>query len=266
MGETMKFVKPSVYLIASTSVHQVAVERWLGELGASGWSTDKCSDAELLIELSGRRCYKAFGTDLNPNISKVRKGNTGYINNILKSRHGSVLEHAHVTFAIENVSRVFTHELVRHRLCNFSQESLRFVRPTSLDAYFPEVYTDHLEPEAAERVRNLFSVTFKSLEILQQKLIEICGMDKEGLPFGVKKLIQSANRRLMPIGMSTAIIVTSNHRNWRHLIEMRTASFAEEEIRVVFSEIAGNLRSAFPAIYQDMQVSDDGITFEHGRV
>jgi len=266
MGETMKFTKPSVYLIASTEVHRDVVGKWLKDLGAEDWLTDNCSDAEFLIELAGRRCYKAFGTDLNPNISRVRKGNLGYIDNILKSRHGSVLEHAHVTFAIENVSRVFTHELVRHRLCNFSQESLRFVRPTELNAYFPEVYTEHLEPEKATQVKLLFREVFRNLEEFQRLLVDICGMDEEGLPFGVKKLLQSANRRLMPIGMSTAIIVTSNHRNWRHLIEMRTASFAEEEIRVVFSEIAGNLKASFPAIYQDMKVEDDGITFEHGRV
>ena len=262
----MKFTKPSVYLIASTMMWPDNVNKWLEDLGAEDWETDANSEAELLIELAGRRCYKAFGTELNPNISKVRKGNMGYIDNILKSRHGSVLEHAHVTFAIENVSRVFTHEIVRHRLCNFSQESLRFVRPTSLDAYFPDVYTEHLNESDATKVKAAFVDAFEKLEDFQRVLIRICGMDEEGLPFGVKKLLQSANRRLMPIGMSTAIIVTSNHRNWRHMIEMRTANFAEEEIRVVFSEIAGSLRASFPAIYQDMKVDDDGITFEHGRV
>ena len=263
----MKFVKPKVFLIATTRVNDNRVADWLDHLGASDWETDAITGAELLIELAGRRCYKAFGTELNPNISMVRKGNQGYINNILKSRHGSVLEHAHVTFAIENVTRVFTHEVVRHRLCNFSQESLRFVRPTSLDAYFPSIYTAHLTSNDAHRVKDLFRGAFESLEDFQRKLIEICGMDKEGLPFSVKKLIQSANRRLMPIGMSTGIIVTSNHHNWRHLIEMRTAAFAEEEIKIVFGDIAKDLHSMFPSIYQDMVIGDDkAITFEHGRV
>ena len=263
----MKFVKPKVFLIASTWVDAVKIHEWLRYLGAPDWKTDAATDAELLIELAGRRCYKAFGTDLNPNLSKVREGNEGYIDNILKSKHGSVLEHAHVTFAIENVTRVFTHEIVRHRLCNFSQESLRFVRPTSLDAYFPDVYTEHLDESDAARVKAVFVDAFESLEAFQRVLIRICGMDKEGLAFGIKKLIQSANRRLMPIGMSTGIIVTSNHRNWRHLIEMRTAAFSEEEIRIVFLQIAKDLQSMFPAIYQDMVIGDDNaVTFEHGRV
>ncbi len=263
----MDFVRPEVFLIASTRVNHNRVDDWLDHLGASDWRTDTLNDAELLIELSGRRCYKAFGTELNPNISRVREGNKGYINNILKSRHGSVLEHAHVTFAIENVTRVFTHEVVRHRLCNFSQESLRFVRPTSLDAYFPDVYTEHLDESDAAKVKVAFVDAFEKLEAFQRILIRICGMDEEGLPFGIKKLLQSANRRLMPIGMSYGIIVTSNHRNWRHLIEMRTAAFAEEEIRIVFGKIAKDLHSMFPSIYQDMVIGDDdAVTFEHGRV
>ena len=135
-----------------------------------------------------------------------------------------------------------------------------------MNAYFPDIYTEHLGEDKAAEVHFLFRNAFSDLEDFQRRLVEICGMDEEGLPFNVKKLLQSANRRLMPIGMSTAIVVTSNHRNWRHLIEMRTASFAEEEIRVVFSEIAGQLRAHFSAIYQDMKVDDDGITFEHGRV
>ena len=263
----MQFVKPEVFLIAMTRVNHDKVWEWLTHLRASDWKTDAATDAELLIELSGRRCYKAFGTELNPNITKVREGNQGYINNILKSRHGSVLEHAHVTFAIENVTRVFTHEIVRHRLCNFSQESLRFVRPTSLDAYFPDVYTEHLGESEAAKVKAAFVDAFEKLEAFQRVLIRICGMDEEGLPFGIKKLLQSANRRLMPIGMSTGIIVTSNHRNWRHLIEMRTAAFAEEEIRIVFLKIAEDLHSMFPNIYQDMVIGfDSAVTFEHGRV
>ncbi len=263
----MDFITPRVYMIASTETRDFALRSWLDSIDAGDWHTDIVSGSELLIEVAGRRCYKAFGTELNPNISKVREGNELYIGNILKSKHGSVLEHAHVTFAIENVTRVFTHEIVRHRLCNFSQESLRFVRPTSLDAYFPDVYLDHLGAGMADSIQDLFEEAFTSLEDFQETLVNICGLDSEGLPFGVKKLLQSANRRLMPIGMSTGIIVTSNHRNWRHLIEMRTADFAEEEIKKVFVMIAETLADAFPSIYQDMFAGENGsIIFKHGRV
>jgi thymidylate synthase (FAD) len=119
----------------------------------------------------------------------------------------------------------------------------------------------------ADNIQDLFEKAITDLEDFQKTLVNICGLDSEGLPFNVKKLLQSANRRLMPIGMSTGIIVTTNHRNWRHLIEMRTAPYAEEEIRKVFVMIAEDLAEGFPAIYQDMVTNkDESITFEHGRV
>ena len=74
------------------------------------------------------------------------------------------------------------------------------------------------------------------------------------------------------IGLSTGIIVTTNHRNWRHLIQLRTDRAAEEEIRLVFALIADDLSENFPVIYQDMkkEVVTQGLppefTFEFGRV
>jgi thymidylate synthase (FAD) len=252
----MNFDIPKVFHLASTRVldGKTGLSKYLDHLGASDWTTDAQGGAELLIEIAGRRCYKSFGTGLNPNITRVREGNHDYIGNILKSQHGSVLEHAYDTFAFENVSRVFTHELVRHRLCNFSQESMRFVRPTDLSTIFPEVYTEHLTPIQAGRVRAIFQKTFEDIEDIQRELVEICGMDNPELGFPIKKLFQSANRRLIPDGVLTGIIVTANHRTWRHIIEMRTSLHAEEEIRYVMVEVAEILSKEYPAIYQDMVV------------
>ena len=146
-----------------------------------------------------------------------------------------------------------THEVVRHRLCAFSQESLRFVRPTSLRAYFPDVFKD-LPPELASEVSRIFGETFTHLELIQKALVNRLGMDTVKRAFGEKKKLQSAMRRLMPIGMATGIIVTSNHRNWRHMIEMRTSRHAEEEIRLVFGMIAWDLLERHPEIYQDIEI------------
>lgn len=144
-----------------------------------------------------------------------------------------------------------THELVRHRLCNFSQESMRFVRPTKLSTIFPQVYADHLEADARDKVLALFEETFEYIEDVQQQLVEICGIDELD-NFKIKKLFQSANRRLIPDGVLTGIIVTANHRNWRHMLEMRTSMHAEEEIRYVFHQIGKILTARYPAIYQDL--------------
>jgi thymidylate synthase (FAD) len=255
----MEIVTPRIFHLAGTSVDRGDSLEFLKFHGVPEWSTDTGSAASRLIEMAGRRCYQAWEDsetsvgEINPNLSKVRKGNKEYLTNILKSGHGSVLEHASDTYAIENVTRVFTHEVVRHRLCAFSQESLRFVRPTSLRAYFPEVFLN-LPIDVHNQVNAIFNDTFIHLESVQKSLTNILGMDTVKRAFSDKKKLQSAMRRLMPIGMATGIIVTSNHRNWRHLIEMRTSRHAEEEIRLVFSMIAEDLIERHPEIYQDVEV------------
>lgn len=267
----MKRVTPEIFHLGSTYADGEGMADFLDFHGVGDWKTDAKRGAELLIEVAGRRCYQSWETETtavskkNPNLSKVRTGNKAYINNILKVAHGSVIEHATDTYAIENITRVFTHEIVRHRLCAFSQESLRFVRPTELRAYFPEVFKDLPDP-ARKHVEALFDGCFEELEGIQKQLVAILGMDKVKRTFGDKKKLQSAMRRLMPIGMATGIIVTTNHRNWRHLIMLRTARGAEEEIRKVFALIADDLWKRYPALYQDMIEKNGEYTFEHGRV
>ena len=267
----MERVTPEIFHLGETCVNSEGLRNFLYFHGVEDWTTNAVSDAELLIEVAGRRCYQSWETETvsvsekNPNLSKVRTGNKNYINNIMKVHHGSVIEHASVTYAIENVTRVFTHEIVRHRLCAFSQESLRFVRPTQLRAYFPEVFKE-LKAPVRKHVEALFEGCFEELEGIQRQLVAILGMDQVTREFGDKKKLQSAMRRLMPIGMATGIIVTTNHRNWRHLVAMRTVKSAEEEIRVVFKLIAEDLLSRYPALYQDMAEDDGEYSFEHGRV
>ncbi len=259
----MEHVSPKVFHLASTSMNLIGLEALLETIGAGDWDTDAISPAEHLIEVAGRMCYRSFKPGLNENVTKVREGNRGYIDNILKQRHGSVLEHATDTFAIVNCSRVFTHEIVRHRLCAFSQESLRYVRLTDLKGWIP----GSLQKEG--NFVQAFEETFKDLERLQQDLAE--DFDLDNLAFNDKKKLTSAMRRLAPIGLATSIIVTTNHRNWRHMIEMRTSEHAEEEIRLVMAAIADILIERYPNIYQDMKVLNviDGIpeySFGHGRV
>lgn len=248
----MQFKTPKVFHLASTRVDKDELGKYLDFLGNANWHTDlMISDAELLTEVCGRRCYLSFGTELNPNITKVREGNKDYIANLLKTQHGSVVEHASDTFAFENVSRVFTHELVRHRLASYSQESMRFVRPTSLSTIFPSVYTEHLDDVKAMKVNALFRSTFEYIEDVQQQLIDICGMDDPKTPFNIKKLFQSANRRLIPDGVLTGIITTFNHRTGRFVIQQRTSEGAEEEIRYVYHKVFNILHGLYPNLYQD---------------
>ena len=105
------------------------MEAWLEHVGAGEYTWNKSdSDAENMIMAFAKRCYMAFEPGLNPNVQKVRDDISDYLTNILKSGHGSVLEHAHFSFAIENVSRVFTGEMNRHRAgMAISEGSMRFI-------------------------------------------------------------------------------------------------------------------------------------------
>ncbi len=86
---------------------------WAGSRGWSGgWArlTATPNAGELLVEFGGRACYRSWEPGLNPNVSKVRTDQREYFANILRSAHGSVLEHANYSFAIRNVSRVFCYD------------------------------------------------------------------------------------------------------------------------------------------------------------
>ena len=118
---------------------------YLEDVGGASWLDRRLEEAdgapnagELLVEFGGRACYRSWEPGLNPNVTRVRNDRREYLENILRSAHGSVLEHASYSFALRNVSRVFTHELVRHRAGSaFSQESLRYVRLTDIGFRVP---------------------------------------------------------------------------------------------------------------------------------
>ncbi len=247
------------------------------------WETDAPSGSEELIEVAGRSCYRSFHPDLNPNLSKVRTGNEPYIGNILNSRHGSVLVHGNVTFAFYGVSRVFTHEVVRHAVgTGFSQESLRYVRLDELTCWYPDSFGAAMmgdlydalvkaekQPDRASTkeswvarnvafLRITWEDTFMRLEKAQRDIAEALMLDDLPGNFHVKKSITSAMRRLAPIGLGTGIIMTGNHRAWRNIIEQRTAYGAEEEIRIVMDIVARKMQDRYPNLYQDMSLQMDG--------
>jgi len=143
-----------------------------------------------------------------------------------------------------------THELVRHRAGSaFSQESLRYVRLTDIGFRVPP---------ALEPVRDQVISIVEQLEEFQVSAARELGIDEEGVPFHVKKEVTSALRRLAPIGLSTDIVWTANVRTLRHVIEMRTAEGAEEELRLLFDHIASIMLAEAPGLFQDFRRLEDG--------
>jgi thymidylate synthase (FAD) len=257
---------PEVFLIARPSVDVEGIRGYLGEVGGTSWLERRLDEAggdpnggELLVEFGGRACYRSWEPGLNPNVTKVRTDQREYFANILRSAHGSVLEHASYSFALRNVSRVLTHELVRHRAGSaFSQESLRYVRLADIGFRVPP---------ALEPVRDQVLSIVEQLEEFQVSAAGELGIDEEGVPFHVKKEVTSALRRLAPIGLSTDIVWTANTRTLRHVIEMRTAEGAEEELRLVFDVIARIMQAEAPGLFQDFVRAEDGSWVpEHHKV
>jgi thymidylate synthase (FAD) len=257
---------PGVYLIARPSIDLDGMRAYLRDVGGESWLDRRVEEAEgapnggqLIVEFGGRACYRSWEPGLNPNVTRVRTDRREYFANILRSAHGSVLEHANYSFALRNVSRVFTHELVRHRAGSaFSQESLRYVRLTDIGFRVPP---------ALEPVREQVLSIVEQLEEFQVSAAKELGIDGDGVPFHVKKEVTSALRRLAPIGLSTDIVWTANARTLRHVIEMRTAEGAEEELRLVFDRIAHVMQAEAPDLFQDFTRSEDGCWVpEHRKV
>jgi thymidylate synthase (FAD) len=259
---------PSVHLIARPAVDIEGMRAYLRDVRGEAWLDRRLGErdvhaddargeargiddaGELLVEFGGRICYRSWEPGLNPNVSRVRDDRGEYFTNILASGHGSVLEHASYSFALHNVSRVFTHELIRHRAGSaFSQESLRYVRLTDIGFRVPP---------ALEPLRERALAVVEQLEELQRDAARELGLDEEGVPFDVKKEATSALRRLAPIGLSTDILWTANVRTLRHVIELRTALGAEEELRLVFDLIARQMIAEAPLLFGDFTRHADG--------
>jgi thymidylate synthase (FAD) len=248
---------PSVHLIARPSIDLDGMRAYLADVGGESWLERRLEEedgapngGELLVEFGGRACYRSWEPGLNVNVTRVRTDRREYFENLLRSAHGSVLEHASYSFALRNVSRVFTHELVRHRAGSaFSQESLRYVRLTDIGFRVPP---------ALEPLRGQVLAIVEQLEEFQRDAAQTLGIDEEGVPFHVKKEVTSALRRLAPIGLSTDIVWSANLRTLRHVIEMRTAEGAEEELRTVFDELARIMLREAPLIFQDFERDDAG--------
>lgn len=265
----MKLVTPKAFIIGETRIVPENFQAFLEEIGVPEWHTDAESDTEVIVEAAGKLCYMSFSTDLNANLTKTgTRNNFDYIQEgLIATKHGSVLEHTAINLMLTNVSRVFTHELVRHRAgAAYSQLSGRFVRTDELSFWVPTVIKENIE------LAELFEEAIVHQELILAKMVEASRINSMTAPsdFAKKKQLTSAFRRIIGNGVANHIEATYNHRALRHLITQRTSRHAEEEIRLVFNSIAEQVADRYPALYADMQRDMvDGlweITFKHEKV
>ena len=200
----MKIVEPSIELINWTSLgHE-------------------------LIEICGRTCYKSEA-QITPISAKA------FVKKIIDLGHDSVLEHASATFKII-ADRGFTHELVRHRLASYSQESTRFCN-YSKDKFGSEISV------------------IKPLDLTIDQSIWWSNACKhaeanyfEMLRHGCKPEIA---RSVLPICLKTEIVITANFREWRHILVLRTSMKAHPMMRHVMGMIQKKLIEVSEVCFND---------------
>lgn len=270
------FDEITVRVLAKTIVDREAVRGWLDEMGANEFeipSEETVSDPAFLVALAAKQCYMAFQPGLNPNVNKVRKDMLEYLDNVLKQRHGSVLEHAVLSFGINGCSRVFTGEMNRHRAgVGISERSMRYIRYTDIKFWMPECFRENPgdAPDIIEkksRSRNLLTAQFTNQERMMAEFAEI--WEKELAPtstFHAKKVLTSAFRRGIGMGVATGGVWTLNLRALRHVIALRTDTGAEEEIVHVFKKVGKIMIESVPEIFKDFKEVDGALVPGYWKV
>jgi len=186
---------------------------------------------ELAIYFAAKTCYQAGSIDdiQIPKEVELKK----FLYGLIKSGHTSTLEHASFTFAIEGVSRVVTHELVRHRIASYSQQSQRYV---SYDDIRPNCY---YVPEAIKH-------DLTSLEVYNTAIMNAFVAYEELMNAGVKP--QDA-RYVLPNVMPTQIVVTMNARSLYNFFALRCCRRAQPEMQDLANTMLHECRKKAPILF-----------------
>lgn len=187
-------------------------------------------NAEKLIERAARVCYRS-GAKAGPGTDKE------LIPRLIKSGHHSALEHAGASFLLGEVSRSLTHQLVRHRLCSYSQQSQRFVN--EMNFHFVEPRSVAKNPEA-HRIFEEFMADARTAYAELQRL-EIKGEDA---------------RFVLPNAVCSEIVISANFRELRHIFCLRCDPHAQWEIRNVAIEMLRIMKKEAPSVFGDFVIDE----------
>lgn len=199
------------------------------ELIEQSWQwTQKPQNALEVIETAGRTCYKSE--------DKITRGSADrFAKMIMRSGHESVIEHvvAGVRFI---TNRGVTHELVRHRLAAYSQESTRYINYRGGQMAF-------VKP-----------VWWEQSTSDQQALFTEACIDSESR---YNKLLASGwkpqqAREVLPNALKTEIVVTANLRNWRHILRLRTSKASHPQIRELMRDCLAGFKAEIPVLFEDL--------------
>jgi len=242
--------QPEVFLVGQTTINVRGLTAYLEKTNNLEFletieeaRAEGLGDMEILSSFFAKLCYRALTLGKNENVTRTRSIKDNIIRTI-EEGHGSVFEHPQLNFVLSDVSRVLTHELVRHRVgVAYSQESGRYCRlgPATTGLYIPpEIAAD---PEA----KVLFMDAAERTLVTVAQLYDALGIDD--FNFHEKKQLTSAIRRIAPTGIANDIGFSVNLRAVRHIIKMRTNRSAEREIRMVFGQLANIVNGCCPLLF-----------------
>jgi len=185
-------------------------------------------DAEHVIASMGRIAHRSESPITDHFITDA-----GFIKKLIGWGHESVLEHASATIELSGVSRALSHQLVRHRLVSYTQESQRYVNQDQFDCVVPPLIQDN--PDAVAD----FNGAMRRAQDGYDYLVAL-GIPPEDARF------------VLPNACCTRIGITANFRQWRHMIALRCDAHAQWEIREAFQAILVALNSHAPAVFSDL--------------
>lgn len=201
---------------------------------------------ERVIAAAAKLCYSAVGVD--EIMEKMDDEKTyKFLDMLMSYGHESPIEHVSFTFAIEGVSRSLTHQLVRHRLASYSQQSQRYVKLNQFEFITPP---DIAEDEKANSIfvdamQNAQKAYDELTNILKSKYVE-SGMAESAAE---KKAIEDA-RYVFPNACETKIVVTMNARELKHFFEKRCCERAQWEIRHMADQMLWAVREVAPVLFK----------------
>ena len=211
-------------------------------------------DPVALIYAAFRQCYHAgFVADMWP---RLLAGDIGacaqgrFVADILESGHTSPIEHVSLTFAISGVSRALTHQLVRHRIASYSQQSQRYVDGKDFNYIIPPSIAKN--PAALARFTACMAeiaAAYSDLsELLADKTVENLPQNNAALAKAREKVRQDA-RFVLPQAAETRLVMTMNCRSLLNFFEERCCLRAQWEIRALAKAMLPLAQNAVPVIF-----------------
>lgn len=184
-------------------------------------------EPEILVAMASKLCYSESTIDDLYQRMKEKEV-TGFLNKLMEMSHYSPFEHINFTFGIEEISRVTTHQLVRHRIASYSQQSQRYVKYEELKYITP--------PTIQKNKETLFRKTIEVAKQAYEQLID------SGVP------VEDA-RYVLPEACETKIIVTMNARELFHFFRLRCCNRAQWEIRQLAHQMLKKVKEVCPNIF-----------------